>query len=1142
MEEQNRKYFKENPDYSLPYPHLDDMALQKKITLKQEFRYKYDGEISNVEEKSKIVCKKTKKHELFPHQEFIKRYISYDTPYNGILLYHGLGSGKTCSAIGITETLRTYSKYIQNFKKIMIVASPNVQENFKLQLFNPNNLVKENNIWNITGCVGNSFIHELNIFQINELEKDVLIQKINKIISNHYIFTGYIEFANYIEKFLKSKNKHVIQKNLKSLFEGRVVVIDEIHNIRLTSDMDKDKKKVANMLKVLVEYVKYIRFIFLTGTPMYNDPREILFILNILNMNDNRSTLSIKDVFDANGNFKIDPVTKEEIGKKRLMIKANGYISYVRGENPYSFPFLVTPHMYNDPLSIKKIKKYPSLQFNNNRIKQGISHLDLYLHKISKSQEEGYEYFINQITEGYSQEELEKFEEMDSVRYTMVMKPILSLNIVYKDKDKFLVGKDGLKNIMKFKESANPPSKNNFEYKKEENMGMFSYDKIGEYSIKIKSVLDHIINSNGIILVYSQYIDGGLIPMALALEELGMKRYMPGKNLFKEKRNDPLNVYNLKRDPKLNGEDFKQATYAIICGDKRISPNNKEEVEALTHYNMNGERVKVVLISQAGSEGIDLNYLRQVHILEPWYNMNRIEQIIGRARRNCSHKDLPLKERNVQVFLHATLLDNDIEAIDMYLYRNSEKKSIKIGHVSRVLKSVAVDCLLNKEQQNFAKMKEVININLSNSKQIDYHVKDEPFTSLCDYMDTCEYECINKLKDIEQIDKSTYSYGFTQNSKIIDKIKLLFTIKHVYHEKEFLNLLKDKTSTPIEIQRAIYEMLNDSQNVLIDKFSRKGTLININGLYLFQPIEIKDVRVTMHERINPITYKPKMVEIETKRKKENENERERKNENENENETETEGNETYPIITKIKEYYERAKASANTEDWYDCYYSAIELLKVDISSKQKEKYLIYHICESLTFEEDLELINYIWSKDKDESDKLDKIEKRIKKYYNQFIVNNDDVTGIILMNNKIKDIIQIYVLNENKFAIATYEERSILSKEITKMMNDDYSNFKWIGYMGYYKNIFDFKVINTTIDKISGSIFENKGRTEMLKIINETIEEKNTYNKSNTESLKKVHLCIIEEIYLRYYDEIYEGETRYFLNKLEVYNFNKKLR
>jgi hypothetical protein len=81
------------------YPHLDDPQLQKKITLKKEFAYKYDGAIESVSKKSKKICMKNTTFELNPHQEFVKRFISYNTPYNGLLLYHGLGSGKTCSAI-----------------------------------------------------------------------------------------------------------------------------------------------------------------------------------------------------------------------------------------------------------------------------------------------------------------------------------------------------------------------------------------------------------------------------------------------------------------------------------------------------------------------------------------------------------------------------------------------------------------------------------------------------------------------------------------------------------------------------------------------------------------------------------------------------------------------------------------------------------------------------------------------------------------------------------------------------------------------------------------------------------------------------------------------------------------------------------
>ena len=70
--------------------------------------------------------------------------MSFQTPYNSLFLYHGLGTGKTCSAIGITEEMRAYMKQVGIKKRILIVASPNVQNNFKMQLFDERKLKETN--------------------------------------------------------------------------------------------------------------------------------------------------------------------------------------------------------------------------------------------------------------------------------------------------------------------------------------------------------------------------------------------------------------------------------------------------------------------------------------------------------------------------------------------------------------------------------------------------------------------------------------------------------------------------------------------------------------------------------------------------------------------------------------------------------------------------------------------------------------------------------------------------------------------------------------------------------------------------------------------------------------------------------------
>lgn len=126
--------------------------------------------------------------------------MSFQTPYNSLLLYHGLGSGKTCSAISVAEEMRDYLKQLGISQRIIIVASPNVQENFKLQLFDERKLVNVDGLWNMKSCIGNKFLKEINPMNMKGLSRENIITQIMRIINTNYLFIGYIEFANYISK------------------------------------------------------------------------------------------------------------------------------------------------------------------------------------------------------------------------------------------------------------------------------------------------------------------------------------------------------------------------------------------------------------------------------------------------------------------------------------------------------------------------------------------------------------------------------------------------------------------------------------------------------------------------------------------------------------------------------------------------------------------------------------------------------------------------------------------------------------------------------------------------------------------------------------------------------------------------------
>ena len=201
---QNTNYF------SHLYPHLDDINFSKKISEKEfndaSIVKKDKKDFDNIENITNKLCNPNRDFELEPHQIFVRNFLSFETPYNSLLLFHGLGTGKTCSSISVCEQMRNYLKQLGINKRIIIVASSVVQENYRLQLFDPRKLKNINGLWNIKSCVGNKFIKEINPMNIKGLSREKIIQQINKIINQSYLFLGYTEFANYINRIVNNSS------------------------------------------------------------------------------------------------------------------------------------------------------------------------------------------------------------------------------------------------------------------------------------------------------------------------------------------------------------------------------------------------------------------------------------------------------------------------------------------------------------------------------------------------------------------------------------------------------------------------------------------------------------------------------------------------------------------------------------------------------------------------------------------------------------------------------------------------------------------------------------------------------------------------------------------------------------------------
>lgn len=113
----------ESDNESLLYPTFYDPEFSEKIFRKAEF---YKNKLEKVKPSDAANIIDERKHgdtSLAQHQRFLKNFMASNTPYNGVLIFHGLGVGKTCAAIAIAETLK--SSILENNQKINIIHKPN---------------------------------------------------------------------------------------------------------------------------------------------------------------------------------------------------------------------------------------------------------------------------------------------------------------------------------------------------------------------------------------------------------------------------------------------------------------------------------------------------------------------------------------------------------------------------------------------------------------------------------------------------------------------------------------------------------------------------------------------------------------------------------------------------------------------------------------------------------------------------------------------------------------------------------------------------------------------------------------------------------------------------------------------------------
>jgi hypothetical protein len=200
--------------------------------------------------------------------------------------------------------------------------------------------------------------------------------------------------------------------------------------------------------------------------------------------------------------------------------------------------------------------------------------------------------------------------------------------------------------------------------------------ELHKYSPKFLQILESIQDekNKGLHLLYSQF---------RTLEGIGIFKLVLESNGFAEfkitKKTGKWTIENADVDPEK--PRFVLYTGTETAEEKEIirniynsawefvPPSILETLRTKHENNFYGEVIKVLMITSSGAEGINLRNTRFVHIVEPYWNMVRIDQVVGRARRICSHEDLPDNLRTVQVFVYISKMTNE------QLVKNIEMKT-----------------------------------------------------------------------------------------------------------------------------------------------------------------------------------------------------------------------------------------------------------------------------------------------------------------------------------------------------------------------------------------------------------------------------------------------------------------------------------
>ena len=598
-----------------------------------------------------------------------------------------------------------------------------------------------------------------------KLTKLELIHRRNKAVGSFYQFNTFETFAKTIRDI---PNDDILKKK----YSNYIIVIDEIHNIRIQSKTAG--LNVYNQFKRFLHTVDDCKILLLSGTPMKDTVDEIASVMNLI--------LPISEQLPTGKQFITDFFTKDKdlyklIPEKIPILKHafKGRVSYLR-----SMDSNVTKVFMGKRIgTLKYFKVVPEVmsKFQSNIYRDAYN-----ADKSTSTIIEDVSLREGGIYSKSRQASLFVFPDAsfgDKGFKTYITKKHKASIIRGERLSSFTMNKD-LKDTLSG--STN----------KEKLDKLRKYSSI--YAASIETILEAQKNGK-CVFVYNQWVFGsGLILFGLILELFGFSKASGHEN---------PNSY--------------ASRYASLTSETTSTKEIDLLVERFNNPdNIHGKIINIIIGSRKISEGFSFQNIQVEDIQTPWYNYSEISQAIARGYRLGSHNNLiksGVTNPKVEIYQRVAIPDPDSKidnpaplGIDLYMYETSENKDISIKGVERIIKEASFDCALTYNR----------NLVLGMNGKRD-----------CEYMD-CNYKC-DGIETPLALDVSTYQlyYATEKVASIIVEIATMFRSVFVM---DFDSISDTIQSSKFVLLTALYKMINENIPV-INKYGFVSYLKEINNIY-----------------------------------------------------------------------------------------------------------------------------------------------------------------------------------------------------------------------------------------------------------------------------------------------------------------------